>query len=242
MVLISLQEPDPTLEALKKVCFLEQFKHNPRDYLGASLIGQECERAIWYSYHNYVGEPFTVETLWNFEDGHRTEDLIAERLRKIEGIELWTHDEEGKQFGFSMFDDKFKGHVDGIIRGLIQSPKTVHVWECKACADKKYNSFLSIKNSYTEKEILEQWDKGYYAQAQVYMHTLGLTRHYLTVARAGGRDITSCRTEYNKDVAISYLEKAERIIGSKSYPARISSKPDFFICRFCRYKGICRDD
>lgn len=233
---------DPTIEALKEVCFLDQFKHLPRNYLGASSIGQECERQIWYGYHNYAGEPFKAETLWNFEDGHRTEDLIAERLRRIPGIELWTHDDNGQQFGFSMFDDKFKGHVDGIIRGILQAPKTVHVWECKACAEKKYNSFVTLRSTYPEKEVLEQWDKSYYAQAQVYMHTLNITRHYLTVARAGGRDLVSCRTDYNKEVAERYLEKAERILGSISYPPKISSRSDFYICKMCKFKEICHND
>ena len=54
---------------------------------------------------------------------------------------------------------------------------------------------------YTEKAALKEWDFQFYVQAQLYMHFFDLTRHYLVCASPGGRDMTSCRTEYNKAFA-----------------------------------------
>jgi hypothetical protein len=234
------QHNDPTLQAMKVACEAQGNKQAARNYLGASLIGNPCSRQIWYSYKAYPKKPFSAETLWNFEDGHRTEDLIAARLRLLPNIELWTHDEQGNQFGFEALGGKFKGHIDGVIRGLIQAPKALHIWENKCSAEKKYNEFQSLKAKHGEKQTLKNWNEGYFIQAQLYMHFLNIDRHYTTVAKAGGRDIDSCRTEYQPEIAEKAIDKADKIISAVSEPVRISEAPDYFICRWCDYADICR--
>ena len=121
------EQKDPTLMAMMKAIENVQDK-TMRNYLGASSIGRECARELWYGYNGNTPNHFDAYSLMNFEDGHRTEDLTAERLRLVDGIELWTHDKNGKQFGFSDFDGQFRGHYDGIIKGLLQAPKKLHVW------------------------------------------------------------------------------------------------------------------
>jgi len=231
---------DPTLRALENLIQDNALKEPKRNYLGASLIGDECARSIYYSYHNAPCEPFKAKTLWAFEDGHRTEDLIASRLRMLDGIELWSHDENtGNQFEFIDFEGKFKGHPDGIIKGLIQAPKALHIWECKACADKKYNEFLKCKDKYEDKDVLKNWNKNYFVQAQILMHYFEIDRHYTTVSRAGGREIVSCRTEYNGEVAERYRNRAKIIIDMKAPPPRMSERKDLFKCKWCRFRETC---
>jgi CRISPR/Cas system-associated exonuclease Cas4 (RecB family) len=230
---------DPTIDALKKKIYENQFDEKPRDYLGASLIGNPCARQIWYSFNNYPREPFSAETLMRFEDGHRTEDLTAERLRSIEGITLWTHKEDGSQYGFSAFNGKFKGHCDGVIQGLKQAPSSIHVWECKASEYKKYNEFTKVKAKHGDKDTLKNWNENYYIQANLYMHFLQIDRHYTTVAYAGGRNYQSCRTDYDPVVAEMAIDKAEKIINTKEPPKKISEKPDFYICKWCDYRKVC---
>lgn len=240
MVLIP-QQTDPTLDAMRLACE-EKSKQEPRrGYLGASSIGDPCARKLWYMYNGFPSEPFKAETLWNFEDGHRTEDLIAARLRMVKSIELFTHDENGKQFGFSMFGGKFAGHYDGVIRGLIQAPKAWHIWENKACSLKKFNEFKACKIKYGEKNALENWNMTYFVQHQIYMHKENIDRGYLTVALAGGRDIDSCRTEYKPEIAERYTDRAEAIINAKSPPPRISEDATFWLCRFCNQQENCRE-
>lgn len=230
---------DPTIAAMKTALYQKQFEEKKRDYLGASLIGNPCARQIWYQFNDYPRQPFEAETLMKFEDGHRTEELTAARLRAIPGIELWTHDEQGNQFGFSLFGGKFKGHCDGVIRGLLQAPKALHVWECKASGDKKFNEFKRAKQKAGDKGALKEWNENYFVQAQLYMHFLKIDRHYLTVAAAGGRDYETCRTEYDPVVAEMAIDKAEKLINMREEPPKISNKPDFFVCRWCDFKDIC---
>jgi len=230
-------QKDPTLEEMYRK--IENKPREKRDYLGASLIGNPCARQIWYEYNGYNAEPFNADTLMNFEDGHRTEELTADRLRMVDGIELKTIGLDGNQLGFSDMDGKFKGHYDGIITGLLQSPKAPHIWECKASGDKKFNEFQKIKEKFGEKNTLKNWNENYYVQAQMYMHYEGLERHYLTVAKAGGRGYDSVRTDYSLEFANRYIDRASKIINTTSPPPKIREEKDYYICRWCKFKEEC---
>lgn len=245
MVTIPQQNVDPTLEAMRRAMEAESLKEKPRTYLGASSIGDSCARKLWYGLHGYPAKPIESTGLMAIQDGHRSEDLIAERLRLIPGIELWTHDENRKQFGFCEDVERldgskgeFKGHYDGVIRGLLQAPVTWHVWENKAVNQKKFDNFRKLIEELGEKNALKKWDYVYWCQAQIYMHYTELKRHYLTVCTPGGRDVASCRTEYDKEAALALIEKAKRIIRAGEAPARIGPAT-WYECKFCRFYEVC---
>lgn len=230
---------DPTLEAMFKKIKQKKQEEPERNYLGASLIGNPCARQIWYQYNGYYKEPFSAKTCMNFEDGHRTEELTAERLLMVDGIRLILVGENGKQLGFSAMDGKFKGHYDGIITGIYQAPRAKHIWECKASAEKKWKEFKKAKEDFGDKETLKNWNENYYVQAQLYMHYERIDRHYLTIALAGGRDYDSCRTNYDEAVAGKYIDRAEKIINARTVPPRIREEKDYYICRWCDFKETC---
>lgn len=244
MVAIPLNAPDPTLEAVYKAIEaagrdVDAPEDHERDYIGASAIGNACARQIWYDYNKYPKAPFEAETLFNFSDGHRIENVIAKRLRMVQGIDLWTHDVDGKQFERTAFGGKFKAHPDGILLGLLQAPKTHHIWENKAPGQKKYNEFQNCKAKFGEKQALRNWNENYFVQAQILMKLFEMTRHYMTVALAGGREIDSCRTEYQPEVAEKYLDRAGKLLAATQPPAKINEKPDFFVCKMCAHMGHC---
>lgn len=245
MVLLPNMDTDPTLELLFKIREEEHAKQLARGYLGASQIGEECERKLWYGYNGYPRPPMGIKGILATEEGHRTEDWMAAQLRLIPGIQLWTHNDEGGQYGFSKLDGKFKGHADGVILGLLQAPKTPHVWENKACAEKAFNAFKKCIDDYGSKNALENWNLTYFGQAQTMMKELQLERHYLTVCLSGGRDVISARTEYQPGKAKFLEEKAVRVTNATSPPSRISNNPSFFKCKFCDYNKegnrICHD-
>lgn len=230
---------DPTLHALRGVlCDIEDNQER-RAYLGASGVGHSCERKSWYYYHMpHLRKPLNDNGHLAVNCGHRAEATMAAYLRMIPGIELHT-EQDGQQVGFSDFNGRFRGHLDGIIRGLYQAPKTVHVWEHKDANQKKFNEFQRVKQKYGEKNALYNWNIVYYGQAQLYMHYMGLTRHYMTVSLSGVRDFDSCRTEYNKEYAKMLVSRADRIINAKEPLTRISNKPDYYECRWCDFNEVC---
>jgi hypothetical protein len=230
---------DPTLEAIDRALVAgQQNRHSNR--LGASRIGNPCERALWYEFRWSTPIWFDANTIKNFEDGHREEMIMASRLRLIASIELFTHDEEGQQFEFVACDGHFVCRPDGVILGLLQAPKTPHAWDHKSSS--KLNDLQKHINTLGEKEALRAWNVIYYAQALMEMHLTELTRHYLTCSSPGGRQTISCRTEANPKEAKELLAKAQRIIDSENAPERISDSATFFRCRFCNHASICHGD
>ena len=228
---------DPTLDAMHRIIEAAEAEKPPRRYLGASSIGRACERAIWYSINDVPRKPMGIAGIYATQEGHNTEALVASRLRMVPGIELWTEGEDGQQIGFT--DGNFSGHVDGVIKGILQAPATPHIWEHKSTNPKKYAEFIKLRDKHGEKGALKEWNFTYYIQAQIYMHYLKLTRHYLTVTTPGGRDITSCRTEYKKDVAESYIARAKRIIAATQAPVRLSDNPAWYECKWCEFYEVC---
>ena len=229
--------PDPTLEAMRRALEARAAAEPQRRYIGASGIGQECSRAIWYQINGYNPLPNRSSNVMAIEDGHRTEDLMAERLRLVPGIELWTHKPDGTQYGFDW--GFLSGHYDGVILGLLQAPKTPHVWENKAVKIEKFNLLQKHKDELGEKQALQAWDATYYAQAVIYMEAEGLTRHYLTCCTPGGRDVISVRTNANPKMAKALIAKAKRIKTSSEPPARIGDETHFFCKHFCGHMENC---
>ena len=232
---------DPTLAALDALHTQASSHDAPRRYLGASLIGQECARRIWFSFRWALPRSFPATSYRAIQDGHRGEAQMAGWLRTVPGIELWTTDPDDPQrpIGFVACSGHFRGHLDGIISGLYQAPKTPHVWEHKVCNETKWAKLVKLIQQHGEKAALALWDAVYYAQAQVYMHQMDLTRHYLTVGTPGNRQLVSCRTEYRAQAAKVLLKKAEQIITADRPPLKISDNPTWWQCKTCDYYALC---
>jgi hypothetical protein len=187
-------------------------------------------------------ENLTHEQLYRFEDGYRTEDVVCSRLAKVQGIKLRTIDPvTGFQFGVELIEGHLKGRVDGMITGLVQAPQTEHVFEVKCCDEKKQAFLMKEKTKQGEKDALKSWDTTYYAQSQIYMHALKLSRHYLVCASAGARSMVSVRTEYNKEYAQGLIEKAQRIKESSNVPYGISNDPSWYQCKPCTFYSLCHE-
>lgn len=232
---------DPTLLAVDEALERTQ-ESRPRGYLGASGIGDTCERKLWASFRWVKDRYIEASGLRRINDGHRGELVVADMLRLVEGLELSTEREPGQQHSFEDLGGHFRGNCDGLLLGLIQSPKKLHVWECKVINDKKFQKLNTLKATKGEENALKFWDEIYYAQAQIYMHYFKAERHYLTAASPGVRDLMSVRTNYDPQEAERLIKKAERIIFAKRPPAKISNDPAWYECKYCPQHAMCHED
>lgn len=232
---------DPTLEAVNKAVAAEGNAEPPRAKLGASGVGHPCERKSWLQFRWALDRDIEPKGVRAIRSGHRGEDEMAEDLRKVPGIQLWTEGDDGRQIGFMDLNDHFGGSLDGIIKGLIQAPVTPHVWENKVCNEKKVARLQELKDTVGEKQALKAWDAVYWAQAQLYMHYLQLDRHYLTCCTPGLRDVVSVRTEYDMAEAMKLQIKAARIIFSARPPAKLSEDPSWYECKYCDFWALCHE-
>lgn len=231
--------PMPTLAAVDAAIEVGQ-ERGARPYLGMSAIGNPCERALWYSFHWAKERQLPAKALKAIEDGHRGEDVMAERLRLVKGVQLHTvSPQTGKQFEVIGCGGHFKGHMDGAILGVLEAPKTWHVWEHKQVNEAKFKKLLKLVQEVGEKNALAQWDEVYHAQALCYMGFTGMTRHFLTVCTPGGREYCSVRTDASPGQFEALVSKAQRIIDAPEPLHGISADPSFYLCKWCDFHALC---
>ena len=238
MVALKIYKPDPTLDAADAALAEKENAQQARPYLGMSGIGHDCERNLWYGFRWVAKVTFEAIVHKKFIDGHRTEDLVIDRLRMVKGVEIHAVDPQtGRQFSLADIGGHFRGHMDFVVLGLIQAPKTWHVGEVKATEEISKIQNAIIK--FGEKDALEQWHPTYFAQAQCYMGYTGMERHYLVAASPGGRNWISVRTDFQPDKFMRVKAKAARVVYSAHPPERISDSPDFYKCRWCSFAPQC---
>lgn len=233
---------DPTINLALKGLQEREGRRSPSRRLGGSSLGQECVRSSWLGFRWVSPVIVDATGLLAINDGHRSEIVMADLLKGAGGgIELWTEDpnKPGKQISFELIDGHFVAKCDGVILGILQAPKTPHIWEAKACNEKKFKALKGAIDKHGEKNALREWNNVYFIQAQMEMHGVELDRHYLTVSTPGVREIISVRTEYQHDVALRAIETGKRIVYDTRAPARISADPSFFGCKFCDHIGVC---
>lgn len=232
---------DPTIAAMDRVI---EAKNNTRKTggvnLGMSMIGDECERKIWLTHRWATENWIAAATQRIFDDGYAGEDLMAERLRLVHGIDLLTQDPEtGRQWKISDFAGHFQGRLDGKIGGLLHNPDWWHVWEHKQVNEKTFNQLRKAIKDVGEENALKKWKPVYYAQACLYMHYTGIKHHYMTVTTAGGRDVITVVTQPDEQQAETMKARAKRVLTTPYPLAKISDKADYFLCRFCDHAGVC---
>ncbi len=234
--------PDPTARTLSALdAAMEAAQDNtPRAYLGLSQIGAACERALWYGFRWAAQRKMPASALRAIADGHAGEDVMATRLRMVPGVELHTADPStGQQFGLETLAGHVRGHMDGAINGVLEAPKTWHVWEHKQVNLDKFKKLQKLIAEHGEKATLAKWDAVYFGQAICYMGLSGMTRHFLTVGSPGGRDYVTVRTEFDQAALDRFMDRARRVIEAAEPPARISDDPAWHECKWCTFYSVC---
>jgi hypothetical protein len=231
---------DPTLLAIDQVLESTQ-EVRSRPYLGASAIGDPCDRKLWMNFRWVKRGFIEAAGLRRINDGHRGEQVVADLLRGVPGMDLSTEKEPGVQHSFEFLGGHFRGNCDGLLTGLLQDPETLYVWECKIINDAKFKKLQKLVEA-NPSTALRNWDYVYYAQAQIYMHFFNAKKHYLTAGSPGVRDLTSVITEYDQGEAEKFIERARRIIFSSRPALKISNDPAWHECKYCSFHSMCHED
>ena len=223
------QPTQPTIDAIYRA--YEAAREPGRPHLGASVIGKECERALWYSFRWATAVKHSGRVLRLFERGQREEEVFNANLRAA-GVEVLEVDPRtGRQFNFSAHGGHFGGAMDAAALGIIEAPKTWHVCEFKTSSNKLFEKL--------KKEGVEHAKPEHAAQMQCYMHWSGMTRAFYLVVNKDTDELYSERVRYDKAYGEAILAKAHRIITASEPPPRISERPDWYVCRFCDHHATC---
>lgn len=226
-------------DLIDKALVDKEAEASERDYLGASSVGQTCARQSQLAFTQTPkdeGAGFSGRTLRWFEDGHAGEAQAAEWMREA-GFHLLTHKRDGGQYGFSVANGKFKGHIDGFIIDGPDLPGLAYpcLWEHKRMGTKSFKQ--------VEKQGVTKARPVYASQIALYQAYLELTTPCLFMATC--RDTIDFYFELIpfdaglaqevSDRAVSILEHTQQGV----WLPRIAETPDFFLCKRCDWKDYC---
>lgn len=194
-----------------------------RPHLGASIIGRNCSREIWYSFRWVQAPGFDGRMLRLFETGQRFEDRICSELEWI-GIKITE-----RQKVIVIFQH-FGGSIDGLGEGFEESKK-VHLLEFKTHNQKSFDKLLNHGVAETKPEHV--------VQMNIYMGGLKKDRAYYIAENKNTSEIYAERIKYDATIYNTNVAKAHEIIDSPVPMPRICDNPARFACQFCNYKLLC---
>ena len=199
-----------------------------RPHMGASTLGEKCERRLWLAFRWAVRDTFPGRVLRVFRRGHREEETVVEDLRAI-GMKVRAtgRDQTRLEFGSHV-----AGSVDGIITaGVPEAPKKAHVLEIKTHSKKSFEA--------VEKEGVEKSQPKHYTQMQVYMRGTGVDRAlYVAICKDDDRMYTE-RVRLDPEHADRAIERGKRIATADEMPPPISTDPSWYECKWCPAHDLC---
>ena len=205
----------------------ESINSNPRDYIGASIIGSDCTRQIWYEFNGYTGSSVPNKTKRTWEIGKKLESLVMDWLKNtdIRISDTWW-DLESSKFDF------FRGHIDCMWMELSGNEFVPYaIVEIKTAKDASFKIFVN--------KGLRAWSYQYYCQIQAYMGMSGIHSAYILVLNKDNSELSDELVTFDEEVYESLKDKAKRVYNYATEPPRINDSPYWFQCKLCKYNKEC---
>ena len=215
----------------------KEYKAPKRRYLGASSLGDPCDRKLQYRYMAQEideGKGFPAKTLRTFALGHSIEDMLIIMFRDA-GFDLRT-ELKGEQFAFDTADGEVRGHIDGVIVGGPLPVEYPMLWECKSASDKKFNEFV--------KRGVAVANPVYAAQVALYQAYMDLADNpcCFTVLNKNTSEVYIELIPFNAELAQATSDKAVNIIkatkAGEMLP-RVAQNNDYYGCKWCEFRNTC---
>ena len=199
-----------------------------RPYLGCSQIGHDCMRYLWLSFHWCYEQEIHARLKRLFLRGHREEPEIIKELTQI-GIRCYDDQAE-----CNFVSGHMSGHCDGKAIGVIEAPKTEHLLEFKTASDKKFKEMVKLK--------VQKANPVYYAQLQIYMLGLKLTRALFIMVNKNDDTFHIERIRFDKGFAEDLVRKGSYIVSSeKPDPIQKPCSKTWFKCKWCDARAVCME-
>jgi len=206
-------------------------KEDPfRDHLGASLIGRDCARELWYNFHWSRKGIFQGRIIRLFNTGHLAEPKFVALLKMI-GCEVWQFTPEGKQFRIKGHKGHFGGSLDGVVRGIPEMPGIPLLTEFKTHGSSSFAKLIK------EGVLKAKWE--HVVQMQIYMGKYKLTHALYMAVNKNDDDIHAEIIQFDPGIYQRHLDRSSMIIEAPKPPPKINENIAWFGCRFCDYKGVC---
>lgn len=214
-----------------------------RNHLGASVLGRECARELWYIYRWAHAVKHKGRILRLFKRGHKEEPVLVRYLQSIGAKVAEVDPRTGKQFRITYHSETIGGSCDAVIafpedivRQLDEQGIKISgngLCEFKTHGDKSFKTFQKLDVRASKPE--------HFVQMQIYMYMLNLKwALYLSVNK--NTDELYAEIVYLiPAVAHQFLRRGQEIVDMIRPPNRIREDPSFYKCKFCDFKRICHE-
>ena len=198
-----------------------------RDYIGASGIGSDCLRQIWYEYHGIQGALVSNKLQRTFNIGKRLETLITDALQDA-GLNLILPADVNHHLKY--FDKDvpyFQGHCDAIWKDEDA------IIEIKTARDSSFKLFVN--------KGLKKWSQRYYAQVQAYMGMSGFPTAYVVCMNKDTSELHDEQVMFDAEY-YSHIKMRALLVYENDNPLpRVNSSPYYMSCRMCRFRDVCHE-
>lgn len=202
-----------------------------RTHLGASLLGKDCARAIWYSFRWTHKANWEGRMLRLFNRGHLEEARFIAMLLTI-NVQVWQQDANGNQYRISWAEGHAGGSGDGFALGIPDlPPKQTAVTEFKTHNDKSFNKLEAEGVRLTKYE--------HFIQMQTYMRKFATPSALYLAVNKNDDNLYGEIITLDTELADQFLERGEKLVWADAPPKRINESPGFFKCRFCDHRPLC---
>lgn len=227
-----------------------------RSHMGASLIGGECARNIWYNFRWAHKASFSGQILRLFNRGHLEEGRFIAALLMI-GCQLYQQDENGKQFRISHADGHFGGSGDGIAVGVPDlAPGIPCLTEFKTHNNKSFTKLAGDNwKDYVEHlldpnkpaakftgEGVRESKFEHFVQMNIYMRKMGIPIALYGAVNKDNDLLYWELVQLDVRIADEFLDRGEQLVWMDSAPKRLNESPGFWKCRFCDHRPVCHQN
>ncbi len=209
-----------------------KYDTGPRDHLGASIIGHECDWYLWATFR-WLFHPETNSRMQRlFNRGHLEEVRFIDWLRKA-GFVVHDRDIDGDQIRIG----SESGHFGGSCDGVAEFPPEYNIEE-QVLLEFKTSGTGDAFNRITLKKVAIARPQ-HFAQMSIYGYNLDIRYALYMVSNKNDDSIHIEIVKLDFGLAMELEKRAEGIIASVEEPKKISYTPTYTACKYCAAKEVC---
>lgn len=203
----------------------EDRKEKSRAYIGASVVGGNCEASLALGLRGYPDTKPDPRLKRIFRDGHRIEATVVNDLKKA-GLHVMELDPmTNEQWTYTAYQGHAIGHADGLIE---YGGETMLV-EIKSMNDAKFKECRSKTVRYSH--------PSYYGQMQFMMGLSKISKCLFVAYNKNNSEYLSEVVEFDEFAFAFLQERVERVLRGEA--RKISEDETDWRCRGCFKREAC---
>lgn len=224
-------------DAVDEFCF-HRYEEQRRKHLGASILGHECARYLWYDFRWAKREIFSARMKRLFNRGHNTEARFIEWLRGI-GFDVYDVDPStGDQWRIGGVMGHFGGSLDAIIVGTDKLPEPLAPLRGMSLLGEFKTHNSGYFGGLLKDGVVVKMPK-HYAQMCSYGKAYNLEYALYCAINKNDDDLKFEIVKLDWSLAGDYWRKAEDIVTANFPPPKVAQQKEYYQCKMCRYAEIC---